>query len=255
MDTLRDTFAWLVAGENWTGPDGIPTRLLQHVELSGIAMVLAVAVALPIALGLGHWGRGGFVAINASNVGRAIPTLAVLVVLAVTPAIGIGNTAAVLALVLFAIPPVLTNGYVAMRGVDADVKESARGMGMTGGQLLRRVEVPLALPLIAAGVRTAAVQVIATATLAALVGSGGLGRYIIDGYAVLDYPQVYGGVVLVALLAVLTEVALGAVQRLLTPGRRGGGGGVGAAGDVAGDATGPGGSDEPEEAALAATNS
>jgi len=205
---------------HWSGPAGIPARLLEHVGLTVTAVLLAAAVALPVGVWLGHLGRGGALAINLSNAGRAVPTFGVLVLLATTDFIGVGNRAALVALVLFAVPPVLTNTYVGMTGVERDVKEAARGMGMTGGQLLRRVELPLALPLIAAGLRTAAVQVVATATLAAVVAGGTLGRFFVDGFAQQDTAQVVAGALLVAALALLTELLLAAVQRRVTPGGR-----------------------------------
>jgi osmoprotectant transport system permease protein len=215
-----NTIQWLLAGEHWQGPDGIPTRMLQHVKITLLAVGLASAVALPAGLILGHRRRGGFVAVNASNVGRAIPTLAILIIFAATDSIGIGDRAAIYALAIFALPPILTNAYVGMLGVDRDAVEAARGMGMRERQVLVRVEVPLAMPLIAAGLRTATVQVVATATLAAIVAGGGLGRYIVDGFGQQDHPQVYAGAVLVAALAITTEVVLGAFERRVTPGKR-----------------------------------
>lgn len=218
MNTIGDTFHWFLDGGHWTGRAGVPFRLFEHVQLTVGAVLIACAIALPIALFLGHIGRGGALAVNISNVGRAVPTFAILVLFAASP-IGFGNRATLIALVLFAIPPILTNAYVGVRGVDREVREAAVGMGMTGLELLRRVEIPLALPLISAGVRTAAVQVVATATLAALVGGGGLGRFIVDGLSQQDRPMLLAGAILVAALALATELGLGAVQRAVTPGR------------------------------------
>lgn len=217
---MSGTVDWLLDGSHWTGPAGVPHRLFEHVEITLAAVALACLIALPIGLVLGHLRRGGLVAINVSNIGRAVPTFAVLVIFASTSTIGIGNKAAVYALAIFAIPPILTNTYVGMEGVDADAVEAARGMGMSERQVLSRVELPLALPLIAAGLRTATVQVVATATLAALVAGGGLGRFVVDGFSTQDRPQIYAGALIVALLCVLTEFALGMVQRRLTPGDR-----------------------------------
>jgi len=217
---IAGTWRWFTDSAHWSGPDGVPQRLFEHLQLVAVSVGIAAAIALPIALVLGHYRRGGIVAVNVSNVGRAIPTFAVLVLLAVTPGIGVGTTAAVIALVVFAVPPILTNAYVGMAGVDRDVVETARGMGMTGWQQLRGVEVPLALPLIAAGLRTAAVQVVATATLAALVAGGGLGRFIVDGLGQQDTPMVFAGAILVAVFAMVTEVSLGLLQKRLTPGAR-----------------------------------
>jgi len=219
MSLVADTLAWLGDSSHWTGVDGVPHRLAEHLELSAAAVALACLVALPVAFALGHTRRGGGLAVNVSNASRAVPTFAVLVLLAATP-VGFGNRATVVALVLFALPPLLTNAYVGVRDVDSEVREAATGMGMTGLQLLRRVELPLALPLVAAGVRTASVQVVATATLAAYVGGGGLGRLIADGFGRADPAMTAAGGVLVALLALAVEVGLGALQRRLTPGPR-----------------------------------
>lgn len=219
MSLVADTLAWLGDSSHWTGVDGVPHRLAEHLELSAAAVALACLVALPVAFALGHTRRGGGLVVNVSNASRAVPTFAVLVLLAATP-VGFGNRATVVALVLFALPPLLTNAYVGVRDVDSEVREAATGMGMTGLQLLRRVELPLALPLVAAGVRTASVQVVATATLAAYVGGGGLGRLIADGFGRADPAMTAAGGVLVALLALAVEVGLGALQRRLTPGRR-----------------------------------
>ena len=219
MSTAGDTVSWLTDPAHWHGADGVPHRLVEHLTITGISVGIACLIALPIAVVLGHVGRGGPVAVNLANASRAIPTFGLLILFAVTP-IGFGNRAAVVALTLFAIPPLLTNAYVGVRDVDREVREAARGMGMTAGQLLRRVELPLALPLIAAGLRTAAVQVVATATLAAYVGGGGLGRFIADGFGQADPAMTTAGGVLVAALALVVELSLAAVQRRLTPGPR-----------------------------------
>lgn len=211
---------WLADGAHWRGTDGVPHRLVEHLAVSGISVGLACLIALPVAFALGHFRRGGSLAVNLSNASRAVPTFGLLILLAVTP-VGFGNRAAVVALTVFAIPPLLTNAYVGVRDVDPEVREAARGMGMTGLQLLRRVELPLALPLVAAGLRTAAVQVVATATLAAYVGGGGLGRLIADGFGRGDTAMTTAGGVLVAALALTVEVVLATLQRRLTPGPRG----------------------------------
>ncbi len=213
---IGQVWAWLTDPAQWSGPSGIPVRLAEHLRISLFAVLLACLVALPVAVWLGHVGRGGFLAVNVGNVGRAIPTYALLVIFASMAPIGVGETAAVLALAVFALPPLLTNTYVAMRQVDPEVKDAALGMGMTGRQLLWRVELPLALPFSFAGLRTTTVQVVATATFAALVGGGGLGRYVVDGFGLQDPAQLYGGVVLVALLSVAVELVLAAVQRRIT---------------------------------------
>lgn len=219
MSLVDDTARWLVAGEHWTGPNGIPVRLLEHLRICALAVGIATALALPVALWLGHLRRGGLLVVALANASRALPVFAVLIILVATP-VGFGDRATVLALVVFAVPPLLTNAFVGVRDVDADAREAARGMGMSGLQVLRRVEVPLAMPLVLAGVRTAAVQVVATATLAAYIGGGGLGRFIADGFGLADLPMTAAGGVLVAVLALAVELVLGAVQRRATPGPR-----------------------------------
>jgi osmoprotectant transport system permease protein len=219
VSTAGDTVSWLTDPSHWQGVDGVPHRLSEHLVMSGISVGLACLIALPAAFALGHAGRGGPIAINLSNATRAVPTFGLLILLAVTP-VGFGNRAAVVALTLFAIPPLLTNAYIGVRDVDRDIREAARGMGMTELQVLRRVELPLALPLVAAGLRTAAVQVVATATLAAYVGGGGLGRLIADGFGRADPAMTAAGGVLVAALALIVELVLGGLQRRLTPGPR-----------------------------------
>jgi osmoprotectant transport system permease protein len=210
---------YISTASNWTGKTGLLFRLEQHVLLTVVSVLIAAAVALPLGLTLGHIGRGGTLAINITNVGRAIPTFAVLTLLTLSP-IGIGNTATAIALVLFALPPLVTNSYIGLREVDAEVRDAARGMGMSGWQLFRRVELPLGMPLVMAGIRIATVQVWATATIAALVGAGGLGRLITDGLSSHDQGQLLAGAVLVALLAVVVESLLALVQRQVDPLRR-----------------------------------
>lgn len=172
VNTLADAWSWLTTSANWSGDGGIWNRLGQHLFLTVVCLLISCLVALPVAVVLGHLGKGGALAVNLSNIGRAVPTFAVLVLLLLTPIGGHGEWPTIIALVLFAVPPLLTNAYVGMREVDRDVVRAARGMGMTGGQLMLGVEVPLALPLILTGVRIAAVQLVATATLAALAGGG-----------------------------------------------------------------------------------
>jgi osmoprotectant transport system permease protein len=217
MRFWRDVLEWFTTSEHFTGANGVPRRLWEHFELSASAVLIAILLTVPLALVLGHVGRGGFLAINVANVGRAIPSFAILV-FANQITHEIGFKPALIALVALAVPPIFTNTYVGVRGVEPDVTESARGMGMTGRQVLLRVETPLAMPVVMAGIRTAAVQVVATATLAALIAGGGLGRYIVDGIAQIDYVQVFAGALLVAIFAVVTELVLERVERRLTPG-------------------------------------
>ena len=215
MSFLSKVIAWFAEPANWQGSDGIPTRLVEHIELSAEAVAIGAVIALPIGIVLGHYGRFGNAAINLSNVGRAVPSFAILVV--AFQAFGLGNLPIIVALTALAIPPMLTNSYVALNEVDPDIKEAARGMGYRDFAQLLRVELPQAVPLLMAGIRTSAVQVVATATLAAEIAGGGLGRFIVDGYAQQIYTEVFGGAVLVALLALATEVSLSGVQKLLVP--------------------------------------
>jgi osmoprotectant transport system permease protein len=217
MTIVADVVEWFTTAEHWRGDFGVPHRLTEHALMSLAAVAAALVIGLPLGIWLGHRRRGGAVAINVSNVGRAIPSLAILAL--VQQAIGLsgwpgfGARPAFVALVALAVPPLVTNAYVGMRGVDRDVVEAARGMGMTGGELLWRVEVPIALPLVMAGVRTAAVQVVATATLAAVTAWGGLGRFIVDGFGQQDNAQIVAGALLVGLMALVTELGLGLLQR------------------------------------------
>ncbi|MQY34073.1 Choline transport system permease protein OpuBB [Streptomyces sp. RB17] len=222
MSTLTATWHWLADPANWSGDDGVRHRLLQHLVLTVVCLVLSCLIALPVALVLGHLGRGGALAVNISNVGRAVPTFAVLVLLLLTPVGSWGEGPTVVALVLFAVPPLLTNAYVGMREVDRGVVQAARGMGMTGRQLLLRVELPLALPMILNGARIAAVQLVATATIAALAGGGGLGRIITAGFNLASTPQVVAGALLVAVFALVVEGVFEIAERLAPGWARGG---------------------------------
>ena len=188
--------------------------LWPHLKLSAVSMAIACAIAIPLGLWLGHRGRGGFLAINASNVGRAVPSLALIAFFVAY--LGVGFTNLTVALVLLAVPPILTNAYTGVRQVDRDTVDSARGMGMTGTQIVRRVELPLALPLMFGGIRTSAVNVVATATIAPLAGVVTLGDPIINVTTYGDEGRLAAAIV-VALLAVATEVLLGAAQRAATP--------------------------------------
>ncbi|MET9958905.1 ABC transporter permease [Streptomyces sp. NPDC006326] len=214
MGALSGAWDWLADGANWSGENGVWHRLGEHVYVSGLALGLACAVALPIGLWLGHLGKGGALAVNVSNAGRAVPVFAVLALFMVSPLRSAGYLPTVVALVLFAVPPLLTNAYVGMREVDRSVVEAARGMGMSGGQLFWRVELPLARGLVMTGLRSGAVQVVATATIAAMVGQGGLGRIITAGFNTYNTAQVVAGALLVAALALLVEGVLVAADRL-----------------------------------------
>jgi osmoprotectant transport system permease protein len=215
MSILTQVIQWFTDPAHWQGADGIPTRLLEHVQLSAESVALGALIALPIGIGLGHFGVFGNLAIGVSNIGRAVPSFAILVI--AFQAFGLGNAPILLALTALAVPPMVTNSYVALREVDPDVKDAARGMGYRRRAQLWRVELPLAVPLIMAGVRTSAVQVVATAALAALIAGGGFGRYIIDGLAQQDYAKEFAGALLVAVLALATEVSLWALEQALIP--------------------------------------
>src|SRR4029450_8356103 len=213
MNVLNEVVAWLTDPAQWSGPDGIPVRTLQHLWYSVLATAIAAAIALPIGIWIGQTGRGALVAVNLTNLGRAIPTLGVIIL--VFQLAGFGFTPVLAALTPPPTPPIVTNSSIGVRSVDRDVREAAEGMGMRGRHVLWRVELPVAMPLIMAGIRTSTVQVVATATLAAYVGLGGLGRYLIDGFSQRDLPQVVGGAILVAVLALLIELALGRLQTLV----------------------------------------
>jgi osmoprotectant transport system permease protein len=217
---MPDILAWLADPAHWAGSDGIPSRVVQHLALSGVALLAAVVIGLPLGLALGHTGRGAWLLINAANVGRALPSLAVLALvlpLVFRLGLGLGFWPTVFMLVPLGVPLILINSYVAVRAVDRDVVEVARGLGMAGRQVLWHVEVPLALPLVFDGVRNAAVTIVATATLGALVASGGLGRYVVDGLARQETPRLVAGGLLVALLSTATEAAFALAERFALP--------------------------------------
>jgi osmoprotectant transport system permease protein len=194
--------------------DLIWTKIVEHLELSFAAIGIAILIAVPIGIWLGHIHRGSFIAINIANIGRALPSLAVIAInIAI---IGLGFVNVMVALVILAVPIILTNAYVAVDGVDRDAVEAAKGMGMRGREVLTRIELPLALPLIFAGIRTATVYVIATATLAAIAGGGGLGDIIVN-QASYGIEGVIAGAIVVAALAFAAELGFAGLQRLVTP--------------------------------------
>jgi osmoprotectant transport system permease protein len=220
MSFLAHVFGWFTTSANWTGPQGIPTLFWHQLELSVAVVLTAIVLGGGLGVVLGHTGRGGLVAVNAANAFRAVPTLALLTLLAIQPAISLkwdGFLAAWLALTALAIPPILTNTYVGMREVDADVRDAAKAMGLTGGQVLRKVEAPLALPFVMAGIRTASIEVVATSTLAAYVSYTDLGTYVITGLNTNDSVVAFSGAVLVAALAGLVTLGLSLLTRALTP--------------------------------------
>ena len=226
MDLLAGGLGYLLDPAHWQGRDAIQVRLVEHIVLCGAAVLTALIVALPVGAAIGHSGRFAFLAVNLANLGRAIPSYAVMglivpVSLAISPRFGLALIPTFLAMTLLAIPPILVNAYTGIREVDRDVVEAGRGMGMREREILRRIELPVAIPVILGGLRTAAVQVVATATLGAWFGLGGLGRFLADGIARRDFDMLWAGVILVAGLALLTELVLALLQRSLTsPGLR-----------------------------------
>ncbi len=219
MDLITGVAGWFADPSHWTGSNGVPVRLFEHVAFSAIATVLAVAIALPAGVAIGHTRRFEVVAVAVAGLGRAVPSYALLILF--VPVFGLGFASALPALVLLGIPPILINAVTGIREVDADTVEAGRGIGMTEREVLRDVELPAALPAIVAGLRTASVQIVATATLAALVAGGGLGRYIADGFGLRDDERILAGGLLVALLALATERLMTLVQRRVE--RRAGG--------------------------------
>jgi len=215
---------------HWTGTTGIPNRMLEHLVISGLAILIATLIGLPLGLYIGHTGRGANLAINLANIGRAVPSYAVLVmvlpvslslapVLGYSPSLGLNFLPILIAMTLLAIPPILVNAYAGLRSVDRDLIEAARGMGLRETQILRRVEMPIASSIIVGGFRTATLQVIATATIGAILSGGGLGRFIIDGLSqgLVGRDSIYAGALLVTLLAVGVDLVLALVQRRLVP--------------------------------------
>lgn len=221
---VNGVVAWFTDSAHWSGPDGVPTLFVQHLLLTVVSLVMAAAVGLPLSVWLGHRHQGGTVAVNLTNIGRAIPIVAMLSLLALGVfgtgtfgPFGRSGIATLVTLALFALPPIVTTTYTAMVEVDRDVVEAARGMGMSGPELVRRVELPLAAPLIVSGLRLAVVQVWATATIAALVAGPGLGRIIVHGYVSFQTAEVVAGSLIVALVAIALELGLTVVQRVVDP--------------------------------------
>jgi osmoprotectant transport system permease protein len=229
MRTLRDAWQYLTTGSNWGGSGGMWHLLVQQLLITFTALAVAMLLGLSLALWLGHLGRAGFLSVNVTNIGRAVPTFALLAILVTLDHPGTADLgpygraglATLIALTLFALPPIFTNAYVAVREVAAPIKESATGMGMTGSQRFWRVELPLAMPLIVSGVRLALVQVWATATIAALVAGPGLGTLITAGFYRTDYPKGIAAAFLVAVVAVVLEVGCALLERAVDPNRKG----------------------------------
>ncbi len=225
MIVLRDAWRYLTDSTSWTDDRGLLVLMAEQLLLTVTALAVAVLLALPLALWLGHIGRGGFLAVNISNIGRAVPTFALLALLvkldwpgtAAFGPYGRAGLATLLALVAFALPPLVTNSYVAIREVPDEIREVADGMGMTGWQKFARVELPLALPLVMSGARLALVQVWATATIAALVAGPGLGRIITDSFVRTQYGRGIGAALVVAVVALVLELFAAGLARLVDP--------------------------------------
>ncbi|MEJ3742164.1 ABC transporter permease subunit [Actinomycetes bacterium KLBMP 9797] len=216
---IQQAITWMNDPLNWTNPGGVLDRLGEHLWISAAAVALGCLVAWPLGLWLGHTGRGGGFVVMISNITLAIPTVALLTLLPLT-FLGFGKPPVIVALAVFAVPPLLANAYTGVREVDPEARDAARGMGLSGTQVLRRVELPLAVPYLAAGFRTAAVQVVATAALASFVNGGGLGQIISAGFGLgiaAGGGQILAGGLLVALLAVLVEAVLAVIERAVTP--------------------------------------
>jgi len=223
---LNSIGGWLTDPAHWTGPNGIPQRVLEHLIYSGISLVIAALIAIPLGVIVGHSGRAKWT-VSLANSLRAVPSLGLLFAVALWLGPKIASSLAyvipsVIVLVLLAVPPILSGTYAGIQGVDPAARDAAKGMGMRGGQVLRKVELPCALPLLLSGVRSATLQVIATATIAASISLGGLGRYLIDGLSVSDYAQMASGAILVAALALVMDGILSIVQRTaVSPGLTG----------------------------------
>ncbi|GAA1769777.1 MULTISPECIES: ABC transporter permease [Streptomonospora] len=219
MNIASEVASWFAQPQNWSGSGGIPVRFAEHVYYSVLALLAAAAIAVPVGLLTGHTGRGGFLAISLANFARALPTIGVLTL--VVLGMGLGLVPVLVALVALAVPPILVNTYEGVRGVDPQVTDAARGMGMRGGEVLARLEVPMAMPLILLGLRTAAIQVVSTATIAAYVGIGGLGRFIVDGQSQQRIEQILGGALLVVVLALAVTGLFTLLRRwVVAPGLR-----------------------------------
>jgi osmoprotectant transport system permease protein len=217
MSVVNDTIDWFSDGSHWTGDDGVPARMLEHLGYTALTVGIAAAVAIPLGLWIGHTGRMRGVAVSITGAMRAMPTLGLLTWFALIS--GIGLTAPILALVILAIPPLLAGAYSGLEAVERQTIDAARAMGMTELQILTRVEIPLALPWSVGGIRSAVLQVVATATVAAYVGLGGLGRFIIDGQALSDYPRMVSGSILVIVLALVLDAVFVGLQKIAVGGR------------------------------------
>ncbi|OZM73723.1 ABC transporter permease [Amycolatopsis antarctica] len=212
---IGDLFSWFGDPANWSWSEGVPFRVAQHLGYVGLALVVAMAIAVPLGLFVGHTGRGGVALVSASNVIRALPTLGLVTFLFLL--LTEDYLAAMIGLVVLAIPPILAGTYAGLQATDHGVVDAAEGVGMTGWQRLWQVEVPISLPLILGGIRNAVLQLVATAAVASFIGLGGLGRFLLDGLAILDYAEVMAGAILTALLAIVLDVVFATLQRAVVP--------------------------------------
>jgi osmoprotectant transport system permease protein len=222
-DSLRQMWEYLSSDAAWSGRNGLPALTWAHIRISVVAVVIAAAVAIPSGVLLGHVRRGALLAVSVVNIGRAVPSFAILALLlpfSLRYGFGLGFWPTIVALVLLAIPPVFTNTYTGVRDVPADAVEAARGMGMRAGELVRKVELPVAVPLIVTGLRVSAVQVVATATLGALVGYRNLGTPIVSGFTSPNKGPMLAGALVVAVLALATDGLFALAERALVPWRR-----------------------------------
>lgn len=225
MELIVRSLGWLADPAHWSGSNGIPARLAEHVGLSAGSLLIALAIALPVGLWIGHTGRWTWLAVNSANIWRALPSLAVIAIVlpitaAMDPQAGFKVYPTVVAMVVLAVPPILVNAYAGLAAVDRDLIEAARGQGMSARQILTRLELPVAVPVIVTGIRSGAIQIVATATLGAVLGFGGLGRYLVDGFAQFSRggdAQMLAGAILVAVLVIATELLFALIQLLLTP--------------------------------------
>jgi len=215
MSFFTYAWDWVTQSANWHGSGSIPQQILAHLGYSILPLLIAAVIGIPAGVAVGHTGRGAVLVVNLANSWRAIPTLGLLVLLAVY--LGFSFLTWLLPLVVLAIPPILVNAYEGVAGVEPGVRDAAKGAGMTSWQQVTRVEVPIALPLILVGLRTSAIFVVATATIAAYIGLGGLGRFIIDGLSSYQYGPVAGGALLVVILAVLVLGFFALLSRLIVP--------------------------------------
>lgn len=216
MTDLLAAFGWIFDPANWAGPGGIPVRLGEHILYSLLTLLLAAVIALPIGFAIGHSGKFRGLAVGVSGALRALPTLGLVIYLALITT-NLTIVPPLIALTILAIPPVLAGAYSGLESVDRAPIDAARAIGMTGWQVFTKVELPLALPLVIGGIRSGALQVIATWTVAAILPVGGLGRFLFDGIAVQNYPEMLGGSIIVVALALVSDGIFALVQRLVVP--------------------------------------